>query len=89
MVSYPVELHFVAPAEVVNWRPIVHWVLAIPHLLIANVLGKIADVLAVVSLFRILFTGKLSVSIALKLLNLPEPVGRQPLSYLFTGSWRT
>lgn len=64
MVSYPVELHFDAPAEVANWRPIVHWVLAIPHLVIANVLGNIADVLAVVSWFSILFTGKLPAGIA-------------------------
>ncbi len=62
--SYPVELRLDAPLEVANWRPLVQWILAIPHLMIANVLGQIAGVLAVVSWFTILFTGRLPVGIA-------------------------
>lgn len=62
--SYPVELELDAPGEVANWRPLVHWLLAIPHLVIANVLGNVANVLAVVSWFIIVFTGKLPDEIA-------------------------
>lgn len=57
--SYPVDLQLDSPTDVANWRPLVHWILAIPHLLIANVLGNVAGVLAFVSWFIILFTGRL------------------------------
>lgn len=62
--SYPVELRLDTPAEVANWRPLVHWVLAIPHLLIVNVLSNLACVLAFVSWFIIVFTGQLPEGIA-------------------------
>ncbi len=62
--SYPVELQLDSPAEVANWRPLVQWVLAIPHLLIANVLNNVACVLAFVSWFIIVFTGRLPEGIA-------------------------
>jgi hypothetical protein len=62
--SYPVGLELDAPPEVANWRPVVQWILAIPHLVIANVLGDVAGVLAVVSWFIIVFTGKLPEGIA-------------------------
>lgn len=61
---YPVELEVDAPPEVANWRPLVQWVLAIPHLVIANVLSNVASVLALISWFIILFTGKLPDGIA-------------------------
>lgn len=64
MTSYPVELEFDAPPEVANWRPLVHWILAIPHLVIANVLSNVAGVLAVISWFIIVFTGRLPDGIA-------------------------
>lgn len=62
--SYPVDLRLDAPPEVANWRPLVQWILAIPHLVIANVLGQVAGALAVVSWFIILFTGRLPGGIA-------------------------
>ena len=64
MHPYPVDVQLDAAPEIANWRPLVHWILAIPHLLIANVLGQVAGVLAIVSWFIILFTGKLPVEIA-------------------------
>jgi hypothetical protein len=62
--SYPVDLQLDAPAKVANWRPLVHWILALPHLLIANVLGDVAGVLAFISWFIIVFTGRLPEGIA-------------------------
>jgi Domain of unknown function (DUF4389) len=62
--SYPVDLQLDAGPEIANWRPLVHWILAIPHLFIANVLGNVANVLSVISWFSIVFTGRLPDGIA-------------------------
>jgi hypothetical protein len=62
--SYPVELELDAPEEIANWRPLVHWLLAIPHLMLANVLSNVASVVAVISWFSIVFTGKLPEGLA-------------------------
>ena len=32
--SYPVRVDLRAPNQVANWRPLVHWLLVIPHLLV-------------------------------------------------------
>ena len=62
--TYPVDLRLVAPDKVANWRPLVHWLLGLPQLIIANVLNDVAGVLAFVSWFIILFTGRLPDGIA-------------------------
>jgi hypothetical protein len=62
--SHPADLRLDAPLEVANWRPLVHWLLAIPHLLIAGVLGQVAGVVAFVAWFIIVFTGKLPKGLA-------------------------
>ena len=62
--EYPVNLELDAPPEIANWRPLVHWLLDIPHLVIANVLGDVAFVVAVVSWFAIVFTGRLPEGLA-------------------------
>jgi hypothetical protein len=64
LMPYPAALELDAPAEVANWRPLVHWLLVIPHLIIAGVLSNVAGVLAFVSWFIILFTGRLPDGIA-------------------------
>jgi hypothetical protein len=56
---YPATLTFDPPERVKNWRPLVNWLLAIPHLLIAGALRYVSQLLAVVSWFVILFTGRL------------------------------
>ena len=56
---YPATLTFDPPERVKNWRPLVNWLLAIPQLLVAGALRYVAQLLAVVSWFIILFTGRL------------------------------
>src|SRR3954452_10065983 len=62
--AYPATLRFDPPERIANWRPLVHWLLVIPHLVVVYVLGLVAEVLAVVSWFIILITGKLPAGIA-------------------------
>ena len=53
-----------APEEIANWRPLVQWLLAIPHLIIASVLGRVGSVIALISWFAIVFTGNLPEGLA-------------------------
>ena len=62
--DYPAQLAVQTPDKIANWRPLVHWILAIPHLIISYVLTIVAEVVAVVSWFAILFTGKLPEGLA-------------------------
>ena len=55
--TYPVTLELDAPLEIARWRPLVHWLLVIPHLVVAGVLGQVAGLLSIVSWFVIVFTG--------------------------------
>ncbi len=56
--GYPAVLDLDAPLEVQNWRPLVHWLLAIPHMLIIYGLSVVSEILGLISLFAILFTKK-------------------------------
>lgn len=49
-----------SPYEVARWRPLVHWLLFIPHGVIAYSLRSLACVVAVVYWLVLLFTGKLN-----------------------------
>src|SRR4051812_35447742 len=57
--SYPAAFGFDPPQRVKNWRPLVNWLLVVPHVLVATALRYVAQLLAVVSWFIILFTGRL------------------------------
>jgi hypothetical protein len=61
---YPATFTFDSPERIANWRPLVHWLLAIPHLMILYALGTISDVVAVISWFAVLFTGRLPAGLA-------------------------
>lgn len=63
-VQYPATFQFDAPERVANWRPLVHWLLAVPHLAVLYVLGAVSEVVAVISWFAIVFTGRLPVGLA-------------------------
>jgi hypothetical protein len=57
--TYPVDIQLDAPLEVARWRPLVHWLLVIPHLIVAGALAFVAEILVFLGWFAILFTGKL------------------------------
>src|SRR5262245_31376318 len=62
--SYPATFSFDPPSRIANWRPLVHWLLAIPHVAIVYVLGSVSELLSIISWFAILFTGKLPAGLA-------------------------
>jgi hypothetical protein len=77
MTMEPVVLELDAPPEVANWRPLVSWLLAIPHWFIVSVLGGVSQVLVVISFFTVLFTRKI-----------PDGIYNFQAMYL-RYSWRT
>ncbi len=56
VVDHPVRLELDAPCELANWRPLVQWLLAIPHLIISGALNGLQQALGLVSFFTVLFT---------------------------------
>jgi hypothetical protein len=62
--AYPVAVELDSDTKIANWRPLVHWILAIPHLVVANVLSNVGNVVAVISWFAIVFTGALPPGLA-------------------------
>ncbi len=61
--SYPVRLEVDYPARVARWRPLVHWLLVIPALIVAAVLGFVGLFAAVIAWFAILVTGRYPASL--------------------------
>ena len=57
--GYPVTFELDPPEKIARWRPLVHWLLAIPHFIILYVLGILAEILALVAWFCGVFTGKI------------------------------
>jgi hypothetical protein len=58
--DYPAQLRIDYPeAGIDNWRPLVHWLLAIPYLIVAGVLHSLAGLVAFIGVFVILFTEEL------------------------------
>lgn len=53
---YPATLEFSGEYRIARWRPLVQWLLAIPQLMIANVLSSLRNVLTLISFFTVLFT---------------------------------
>jgi hypothetical protein len=62
--SFPATFSFDPPEKVANWRPLVNWLLAIPHFAVLYVLQIVSRVVGVISWFAILFTGKLPQGLA-------------------------
>jgi hypothetical protein len=61
---YPATMGVETPPKIANWRPLVQWFLAIPHYVVFNLFGIVSGVVAVISWFAILFTGRLPESLA-------------------------
>lgn len=57
--AYPVQLELDAPLEIARWRPLVHWILAIPQVFVIYVVNSVLGVLAFIAWFAILFTGSI------------------------------
>lgn len=53
---YPLQLEFHAEPRITRWHPLVQWLLAVPHLMIASALRSLRQVLTLISLFTVLFT---------------------------------
>jgi hypothetical protein len=61
---YPASLQVDTPDRIARWRPLVQWFLAIPHMLVLYALEILSGVVAFISWFVVLFTGKLPESLA-------------------------
>jgi len=57
--EYPVTAGLDAPLQIARWRVIGNYILAIPHLIVLYVLLIVAELVAIIGWFAILFTGKL------------------------------
>lgn len=62
-IPYSAQLGFEGGRRIARWRPLVQWLLAIPHLLIASALVSLRSVLTLVTFFTVLFTKKIPRSI--------------------------
>ena len=62
--SYPASLQINTPERIANWRPLVQWLLLIPHHVVLSVLAAVSSVVGLISWIVILFTGKLPAGLA-------------------------
>lgn len=62
--NYPVTVSVDTPQRVANWRPLVHWLLVIPHLVVMWVLQTVSQIVSIIAWLAILFTGKLPAGLA-------------------------
>jgi hypothetical protein len=61
---YPATFTFDPPEKIANWRPLVNWLLAIPHFIVLYGLNLVSEVVSFISWFAIVFTGKLPEGLA-------------------------
>ena len=70
-VPYPARFTFDPPEHIARWRPLLSWLLAIPHFLVLWAVQLVASICVLIGWFAILFTGKL-----------PEGLARFPVMLL-------
>ena len=61
---YPANFELDHPLEMARWRPLVQWLLAVPHMVVVWALGYVSPVVGIISWFAILFTGSLPTGLA-------------------------
>jgi hypothetical protein len=57
--TYPVQLDLSTDGRIARWRPLVQWLLAIPHLAVSSVLTSLRQLLTLVSFVTVLFTKRI------------------------------
>ena len=62
--SYPATFNVNTPDRVANWRPIVQWLLAIPHYIVLIVLSILSGLVGIAAWLAVVFTGRLPSGIA-------------------------
>jgi len=62
--AYPATFEVDHPERITNWKPLVQWLLALPHHLVVNALSGLSQIVAIISWFAIVFTGKLPEGLA-------------------------
>ena len=56
--EHPARFDVAYVEEIARWRPLVHWLLAIPYAIVAGILLWLAYVVTIIAFFAILFTKK-------------------------------
>ncbi|MEV7397902.1 DUF4389 domain-containing protein [Aeromicrobium sp. NPDC092404] len=57
--DYPATFTFDSPGTVARWRPLIHWLLVIPHVIVLYVLNLVAGILVFVAWIVGVITGKI------------------------------
>jgi len=57
--TFPLQLELDAPTKVARWRPLVHWLLVIPHAIVLYAILFVQRFVYIVAWFAILFTGRM------------------------------
>ena len=53
------NVQFNADQRIARWKPLIQWLLAIPHLVVANALSTLRGLLTLISLVTVLFTERI------------------------------
>jgi hypothetical protein len=53
------NIDFHADDRIARWRPLVQWLLAVPHLVVANTLSSLRGILTLISLAAVVFTKRI------------------------------
>ncbi|HVT41670.1 MAG TPA: DUF4389 domain-containing protein [Acidimicrobiales bacterium] len=59
VVGFPLQLDLDAPDKIARWRPLVHWLLAIPQIVVLYALLIVQNIIWILAFFAILFTGRM------------------------------
>lgn len=62
--TYPATFTLDAPEKIARWRPLVQWILAIPHFIVLYLYGIVAQICTIISWFAIIITGKMPAGLA-------------------------
>ncbi len=62
--TYPATFTFDPPEKVENWRPLVQWIMAVPHFIVLYFIQIVAGVCLLISWLAIVITGKLPQGLA-------------------------